>query len=133
MTPKPLNNNRPLTLSEDDMPSEPAAQPIMSRRALLGTLGGGLAVAVVLGGSLSVTHRAAAADPQGRGKGCNYRDNDWSVRPQDSARVRCNISDNDNSDRVNHGSACSFRDSDRGAGKYKDTIRAHCGKSDNDR
>jgi hypothetical protein len=127
-----LNDSRSPTLSDSDMSVRPAAKPAMTRRSLLGGLGAGLAVAVVVGGSLT-TNRAAAADPQGQGKRCNYRDNDWSVRPRDSARVRCGISDNDTSDRVNHGRRCGFRDSDRGAGKYKDTIRAHCGKSDNDR
>jgi hypothetical protein len=106
----------------------------MTRRSLLGTIGigAGLAAAVVITGSLGA-HRAAAADPQGRGRACRYRDNDWSVRPQDNVRRNCGISDNDSADTTNHGRRCGYRDSDRGAGRYKDTIRVQCGQSDNDR
>lgn len=128
------SGNKPLTLSDADISSQPTSQRAMTRRSLLGTIGmgAGLAAAVVITGSLG-SRGAAAADPQGRGRACNYRDNDWSVRPQDNVRVRCGVSDNDSADRTNHGRACGFRDSDRGAGRYKDTIRAHCGRSDNDR
>ena len=127
-----LDDSAPPTLSDADMSSQPAAPAPMTRRSLLGAVGAGLAVAVVMGGSL-VPDRAAAADARGRGRRCNYRDNDWSVRPQDNVRVNCGISDNDSSDRVNHGKQCRYRDSDRGAGRYRDTIRVQCGLSDNDR
>jgi hypothetical protein len=134
MTMDHSKDSKPLTLSDADISSQPTSQPAMTRRSLLGAIGigAGLAAAVVITGSLGTT-RAAAADPQGQGRACRYRDNDWSVRPQDNVRVRCGISDNDTADRVNHGRRCSYRDSDRGAGRYKDTIRVHCGRSDNDR
>lgn len=109
-----------------------SAQPLVTRRALLSTLGMGVGVATVVavgGGSL-----AFAADRAGAGRSCNFRDNDWSVRPQDKARGNCGVTDNDNSDRRNRSRTCGYRDSDSGGkGKYKDTVRTKCGKSDNDR
>ena len=119
-------NGKPLTLADGDISS----QPSVTRRSLLATLGisAGVATAAAFGGSLAV-----AADLGGRGRKCNFRDNDWSVRPGDKVRVRCGVTDNDTRDVSNRSRSCAYRDSDTGAGRYKDTIRVKCGMSDNDR
>src|SRR5262245_18365272 len=97
------NGKMNLTLTEDDISS----QPVISRRALLSTLGigAGVAAAVAFPGSL-----ALAADPEGMGRGCRYLDNDWSVRPQDKARANCGTTDNDTRDRNNRSKTCGYRD-----------------------
>ena len=125
MSPRAPGNGKPLTLADGDISS----QPTVTRRSLLATLGigAGLATVAAFGSSLAV-----AADARGRGRKCNFRDNDWSVRPQDKVRVRCGVSDNDARDVTNRGRSCAYRDSDTGTGRYKDTIRVKCGTSDND-
>ena len=72
------------TLSEQDISSER-----VTRRSLLGRLGigAGVAAAAVLG----PVAPARAADAEGRGRACRFRDSDRG----DSVRVACGRSDND--------------------------------------
>ena len=85
MSDRDPSNGKPLTLTDGDISS----QPTVTRRSLLATLGisAGVATAAAFGGSLAV-----AADLGGRGRRCNFRDNDWSVRPEDrvESQVRRN-------------------------------------------
>ena len=61
----------------------------VTRRSLLGTLGlgAGVGAAAVFG----ATSPAHAADAEGRGKRCRYRDGDRG----DTVRVSCGLTDND--------------------------------------
>lgn len=72
------------TLSENDISSER-----VTRRSLLGALGigAGVAAAAVIG----TVAPARAADAEGRGRACRFRDADRG----DSVRVHCGRSDND--------------------------------------
>jgi hypothetical protein len=72
------------TLLESDISSKR-----VSRRSLLGTLGIGAGVAAVA--AFGASTPAEAADAEGRGRRCRYRDADRG----DTTRVHCGLSDND--------------------------------------
>lgn len=78
------SKDKTVTLTDSDISSER-----MNRRSILGTLGlgAGAAAAAVLGG----TTAAMAADAEGRGRACPYRDGDRG----DTVRRACGRSDND--------------------------------------
>jgi hypothetical protein len=71
-------------LAEEDISSKP-----VSRRSLLGTIGIGAGVAAAA--AFGAITPAQAADAEGRGRRCRYRDADRG----DTTRVRCGRSDND--------------------------------------